>query len=151
MSPTALRNRSNIVFGRAWSPSLHWHDFVTFCWDKIAPLIINYLHGYLGDIGWRISSAGKGFMPFLKKCPNRWKISRIRELKEFFSAFVFLQNLSNIVLGRAWSPSLHKPVPLCHFFVETKIAPLTIKQFLTSSMRHPESRISFWKIVTYRL
>ena len=28
---------------------------------------------------------------------------------------------------------------------------VTLNLFLTSSMRHPESRISFWKIVTYRL
>ena len=28
---------------------------------------------------------------------------------------------------------------------------VTLHLFLTSSMLHPESRISFWKIVTYRL
>ena len=36
-----------------------------FYWDQILSLIIKHLHRYLGDIGWRIASAGKGFKPFL--------------------------------------------------------------------------------------
>ena len=73
------RNMSNIVFGRAWSPSLHRAVPTSslFCWDQIAPLIIKHLQGELGDIGWRISSAGKGFMPFLKNDPTAEKYQEL--------------------------------------------------------------------------
>ena len=92
---------------------------------------------------------GRALCPSSKKCPNRWKISRIRELKEFYLRLYALQNLSNIVLGRAWSPSLH-----WHDFATFLLgqnSAIDNQAFLTSSMRHPESKISFWKIVTYRL
>ena len=64
-----------------------------FNWDQILSLIIKHLQGYLGYIGWRIPSAGKGFMPFLKKWQNRWKISRIRELKNYYSCKILFQFL----------------------------------------------------------
>ena len=38
-------------------------------WDQILSLIIKHLQGYLGVIGWRIPSAGKGFITFLLR-PN---------------------------------------------------------------------------------
>ena len=47
-----------------------------FYWAQIPYLIIKHLQGSWGDMGWRIPSAGKGFMPFHKKCPNRWKMSQ---------------------------------------------------------------------------
>ena len=48
-------------------------DFVIFLLRQNSTVDNQLMQGYLGDIGWRISSAGKGFMPFLKKCPNRFK------------------------------------------------------------------------------
>ena len=69
-----LRNMSNIILGRAWSPSLHWHH----CRSG---KFIHWSH---------LPSAGEGFMPILRKWHNRWKISRIRELKNYYSCKIRL-------------------------------------------------------------
>ena len=48
-----------------------------------------------------LPSAGEGFMPSLEKCPNRY------EKTPLIWNTAARENRSNIVLGRAWSPSLH--------------------------------------------
>ena len=50
----------------------------------------------------------EGLHTLPKKWPHRWKISRIRELKNYYKWHKRERNRSNIVFGRAWSPSLHK-------------------------------------------
>ena len=80
------KNSSNIVLGRAWSPSLHLHHLRSGNHNIHIHASIVHLPG-----------AGKGFMPSLKKCPNRYEKTPPP----------ILENMSNIVLGRAWSPSLH--------------------------------------------
>ena len=80
----------------------------------------------LGDIGWRIPSAGKGFMPFHKKDPTAEKWSNRLE-----------RNRSNIIFGRAWSPSLHWHVPSSSLFCWDPMLPLIIRLFT-------QSRRAYW-------
>ena len=107
-------------------PTLSLHHVSTQKTDMSGSTSVQMSSSRLGDIGWRIPSAGKGFMPFHKKDPTAEKWSNRLE-----------RNRSNIIFGRAWSPSLHWHVPTSSLFCWTPMLPLIIRLFT-------QSRRAYW-------
>ena len=77
-----------------------------------------------------LPSAGEGFMPTLEKCLNRYK-----KTPPIWNTTAALKNRSNIVLGRAWSPSLHRPALTSSLYYWDKIPPLIIN-YLQGNVGH---------------